>query len=60
MSEDDTRANYIDPMIAACGWMMEHITRQYYFTADRKLYGNKRGKRKFVDYLLKHKQTQAA
>lgn len=59
-SEADTRANYIDPLLKECAWGVEHIQREYYFTDGRKLLGSKRGKRKFVDYLLKHKNTHLA
>jgi type I restriction enzyme R subunit len=57
MTESDTRANYIDPLLKECGWEMQHIQREYYFTDGRIILGNKRGKRKFVDYLLKHKNV---
>jgi type I restriction enzyme R subunit len=56
-SEADTRANYIDPALKDTGWDKSTITREYYFTAGRKLVGGKRGKRCFVDYLL-HKNKQ--
>lgn len=59
-SEEDTRANYIDPLLQNCGWKMENISRQYYFTDGRKLPGNRRGKRKFADYLLKHRNVDLA
>lgn len=51
-SEADTRANFIDPALAEAGWGAETITREYYFTAGRKLAGGQRGTRCFVDYLL--------
>ncbi len=51
-SEADTRANYIDPALASAGWDREQIIREYYFTDGRKLAGNQRGSRCFVDYLL--------
>jgi len=56
-SESDTRANFIDPLLHDCGWKPENIQREYYFTDGRKILNNKRGKRKFVDYLLKHRNV---
>ncbi|MDQ6970228.1 MAG: restriction endonuclease subunit R, partial [Mariprofundus sp.] len=51
-SEADTRANFIDPALVSSGWMSHQIIREYYFTDGRKLAGNQRGSRCFVDYLL--------
>jgi len=51
-SEADTRANFIDPALVSAGWSSNQIIREYYFTAGRKLAGNQRGSRCFVDYLL--------
>ena len=59
-SESDTRANFIDPLLSDSGWKPENIQREYYFTNGRKLPNNKRGKRKFVDYLLKCNQVNLA
>jgi type I restriction enzyme R subunit len=59
-SESDTRANFIDPLLNECGWKVENIQREYYFTDGRKILNNKRGKRKFVDYLLKHRNVNLA
>lgn len=56
-SESDTRANYIDPCLVATGWQAINIRREHYFTDGRKLFGGKRGKRCFVDYLLIHNKT---
>ena len=56
-SESDTRANFIDPLLQDCGWKPVNIQREYYFTDGRKILNNKRGKRKFVDYLLKHRNV---
>jgi len=52
VSEADTRANFIDPALVSSGWMSHQIIREYYFTDGRKLAGNQRGSRCFVDYLL--------
>jgi len=51
-SEADTRANFIDPALVTAGWSSQQIIREYYFTDGRKLAGNQRGSRCFVDYLL--------
>ncbi|MDQ6968874.1 MAG: DEAD/DEAH box helicase family protein, partial [Mariprofundaceae bacterium] len=51
-SEADTRANFIDPALVSSGWLSHQIIREYYFTDGRKLAGNQRGSRCFVDYLL--------
>ncbi|MCF4101031.1 DEAD/DEAH box helicase family protein [Gillisia sp. M10.2A] len=60
ISEADTRANFIDPNLAQSDWTSENITREYYFTDGRKLIGNRRGKRLFLDYLLKYNNTSLA
>jgi type I site-specific restriction endonuclease len=59
-SESDTRAIYIDPQLKNSGWKNEHIVREYYFTDGRKLFGNTRGKRLFLDYLLKFNNMNLA
>ena len=59
-SETDTRINLIDPKLYDSGWSNNFIVREYYFTDGRKLIGNKRGKRYFVDYLLTYKNTNLA
>lgn len=51
-SEADTRASFIDPALVSAGWESGQIIREYYFTDGRKLAGNQRGTRCFVDYLL--------
>jgi len=60
LSEADTRANYIDPQLKNSGWNTANIVREYYFTAGRKLFGNTRGKRLFLDYLLRYNNTNIA
>ena len=60
LSESDTRANFIDPKLVESQWEAIHIIREYYFTDGRKLLGNKRGKRLFLDYLLKFNNTNLA
>lgn len=59
-SEADTRVNLIDPKLYESEWDNRFITREYYFTDGRKLIGNKRGRRNFVDYLLTYKNTNLA
>lgn len=59
-SEADTRANFIDPKLIASDWTAEHIIREYYFTDGRKLLGNLRGKRLFVDYYLHYNNVGLA
>lgn len=59
-SETDTRVNLIDPKLYEAGWENRFIIREYYFTDGRKLIGNKRGKRYFVDYLLTFNNTNLA
>lgn len=56
-SEADTRANFIDPALRDCGWLPQHIRREYSFTAGRKLFGGKRGERCRLDYLLLHNNS---
>ncbi|WP_339902448.1 DEAD/DEAH box helicase family protein [uncultured Cyclobacterium sp.] len=60
LSESDTRAKYIDPNLKKVGWDEAAIVREYYFTDGRKLLGDKRGKRLFVDYLLRYNGTNLA
>lgn len=59
-SESDTRSKLIDPKIKESNWSENNIVREYFFTDGRKLIGNKRGKRYFVDYLLTYKNTNLA
>lgn len=60
LSESDTRVKLIDPKIKQSDWNESNIVREYFFTDGRKLIGNKRGKRYFVDYLLTYKNTNLA
>ncbi|EAK9994193.1 DEAD/DEAH box helicase [Campylobacter lari] len=59
-SEDDTRVKLIDVKLHIGSWSEENIIRNYYFTDGRKLIGNKRGERKFADYLLKFQNNNLA
>ncbi len=65
MTESDTRAEYIDPMLIASAWghnltSGSQILREHYFTDGRMLSGGKRGKRKFADYILAYKNQKLA
>jgi len=60
LTEADTRANFIDPLLADSGWAANNIVREHYFTAGRKLIGNRRGKKLYVDYLLKYNNVNVA
>jgi len=60
ISESDTRAKYIDPKLKESGWEDFLIREHYIFTDGRKLLGGKRGKRLFVDYLLRYKNANLA
>ena len=60
LSEADTKAKMITPQLKADGWSENLIVREYFFTDGRKLIGNKRGKRYFVDYLLSYQNTNLA
>ncbi len=64
-TEADTRAEYIDPMLAESLWSHNltpgsQILREHYFTDGRMLSGGQRGKRKFADYILSHKNQKLA
>ncbi len=59
-SEQDTRAKFIDPKLRDAEWDEGSIVREYYFTDGRKMTGNKRGERLFVDYLLRYQNIPLA
>lgn len=59
-SEADTKAKLITPKLKESDWSESNIIREYYFTDGRKLIGNKRGERYFVDYLLIYKNVNLA
>ena len=64
-TEADTRAEYIDPMLSESAWGHNltpgsQILREHYFTDGRMLSGGQRGKRKFADYILVHKNQKLA
>ncbi len=64
-TEADTRAEYIDPMLAESLWSHNltpgsQILREHFFTDGRMMSGGQRGKRKFADYILSHKNQKLA
>jgi type I restriction enzyme R subunit len=59
MTEEDTRAKLIDPVLKEKDWE-NYLRREYYFTVGKKLAGNKRGKAYKVDYLLTYKNCDLA
>lgn len=59
-SEADTKVKIITPQLKSVGWTKNHIVRKCFFTGGRKLIGNSRVKRYFVDYLLTYKNTNLA
>ena len=63
MNEAETRAELIDPALAAAGWGVvegSRIRREYHITAGRLEGNGKRGKPVIADYLLIYKNTQLA
>ncbi|MCE3038214.1 EcoAI/FtnUII family type I restriction enzme subunit R [Helicobacter anatolicus] len=60
ISEADTRIKFIDTKLKDSHWSEDCIKREYYFTDGRKLLGNKRGVRKFADYLLSFQNNNLA
>jgi len=59
MTESDTRAKLIDPILKQKDWEA-YTQREYYFTVGKKLAGNKNGKAYKVDYLLTYKNCNLA
>ena len=58
MNEAETRAELIDPALAAAGWGVvadSTIRREYPITAGRLLGGGRRAKPKSADYVLTHR-----
>ena len=60
LSEADTRVKFIDTKLKESHWNEDCIKREYYFTDGRKLPGNKRGVKKFADYLLSFQNNNLA
>ena len=63
MNEAETRAEYIDPMLAAAGWGVvegSRIRREYPITLGRLEGNGKRGKALSADYVLEYRNTKLA
>ena len=63
MNEAETRAERIDPALAAAGWGVvadSTIRREYPITAGRLLGGGRRAKPKSADYVLTHRGRMLA
>ena len=64
MNEAETRAEYIDPMLAAAGWGVvegSRIRREYQITLGRlEGSGGRRGKALSADYVLEYRNTKLA
>lgn len=60
ISEEDTKAKIIDPLLYQSGWREEDIKREFYISKGKIIIeGNtgKRGEKRFVDYLLYYKKA---
>jgi len=63
MNEAETRADYIDPALAAAGWGVvdgSRIRREYSITLGRIEGHGKRGKALTADYVLEYRNTKLA
>ena len=63
MNEAETRAELIDPLLAAAGWGVvegSRIRREFSITPGRIEGGNRRGKPLTADYVLSYRNTQLA
>ena len=63
MNEAETRAEYIDPALAAAGWGVvegSRIRREYSITLGRLEGAGKRGKPLTADYVLEYRNTKLA
>jgi len=63
MNEAETRAEYIDPALAAAGWGVvegSRIRREYPITLGRLEGAGKRGKPLTADYVLEYRNTKLA
>ena len=63
MNEAETRAEYIDPVLAAAGWGVvegSRIRREYPITLGRLEGAGKRGKSLTADYVLEYRNTKLA
>ena len=63
MNEAETRAEYIDPALAAAGWGViegSRIRREYGITLGRLEGAGRRGKPLTADYVLEYRNTKLA
>ena len=63
MNEAETRAEHIDPALAAAGWGMvdgSRVRREYPITIGRLEGAGKRGKALTADYVLEYRNTKLA
>ncbi len=63
MNETETRAEYIDPALAAAGWGVvegSRIRREYHITQGRIEGHGRRGKALKADYVLEYRNTKLA
>ena len=63
MNEAETRAEYIDPALVACGWGVvegSRIRREYTITPGRLEGLGRRGKGLTADYVLIYRNTKLA
>ncbi len=63
LTEQEIRSQFIRPAIVDAGWKDSEIREEHHYTAGRMhITGQKavRGKTKFVDFLLKHKNVNLA
>jgi type I restriction enzyme R subunit len=60
LTEADTRAQHIDPALAAAGWEPHFIRREYQISAGRILGVGKRAEPSIADYVLEYKGKRVA
>src|SRR5262245_65614183 len=63
MNEAETRAEYVDPALAAAGWGIvegSRIRREYLIAPGRIEGGGRRSKRLTADYILVYRNTKLA
>ena len=59
-TESDTRALFIDPALAASGWIADYIRREVQITAGRIIGGGKRAEPSIADYVLEYRGKRVA
>jgi len=63
MNEAETRAEYIDPLLAQAGWGSvedSRVLREHHITEGRIQVGGTRGKKEIADYILVYKNQKLA